>query len=103
MRKLSVYNLPTGDLESAIAQMDTISRQHSSAPGFDFAQVQSDIVSALKDAQTAVQVAAATAGDRTHRAALPRAWSVKYQANEPTPPGYESAVEAYFKALAAEE
>jgi len=103
VRRLSVYNLPTGDLEAAVAQMEAISRQGSTAPGLGFAQVQSDIVSALQDARTAIQVAAGAGGDRTHRNALPRAWSVKYQANEPTPAGYESAVEAYFKALAGEE
>lgn len=100
VRKLSVQNLPTGDLEEAIAAMETIQRNPRRISQARILQVKSDIVSALRDARAAVTASLSANLDRSHRQGEGSGWSVKHHSEESVPPGYESTVEAYFRGLA---
>lgn len=100
MRTLTIHNLPTGDLEEAIAAMDILTARGSNAPGIDLRQVHSDAIASLREAGAAVSAALRSGVDVTRRRGPASDWTVKYQTEERVPPGYEATVEAYFRSLA---
>jgi hypothetical protein len=99
MRELNVRNLPTGDLEDAINKMELIQKYRSTGQGLATKQVASDVISSLKDARTAIKVGV-SAGVEKNAATAKRISVVSHPDNESTPSGYESSVDAYFRALA---
>ncbi len=102
LRKLTVQNLPTGDLEEAIEKMDKLSKYGAKGKGIEFRQIRDDLLSSLMDAKAAVNEAVKSDTDKANT--RKRKDSIfKYSGSESTPPGYEDAVEAYFKSLAENE
>ena len=99
LRELSVRNLPTGDLEDAVNKMEQIQKSRSAGQGLHVKQIQSALLSSLKDAQTVMNAHAAGGAEKT-RASAKRIATIRHQSNEPTPDGYEESVDAYFRALA---
>jgi hypothetical protein len=99
MRELNIRNLPTGDLEEAINKMEQIQKFRSTGQGLQVKQIQSELLSSLKDARTAMK-AAADGGTEKSKVSAKRISTIRQPANEPTPEGYESSVDAYFRALA---
>lgn len=99
LRKLTVQNLPTGDLEDAISKMELLSKYNAKGKGLDFRQAKDDVISSLMDAKTAVNVAVKSDIDK-NAGGKKKDFSFKYNSNENTPAGYEDTVEAYFKSLA---
>lgn len=99
LRELNVRNLPTGDLEEAVNKMELIQKFRSTGQGLQARQVQSDLLSNLKDAQVILNTHA-RGGTEQSGAAVRRASTFRYQGTEPTPEGYEESVDAYFRALA---
>ena len=102
MRTLTVHNLPTADLEDAIAKMGMLAQASGQrAPGVRFADVRNDVLASLRDAQTALQAGVRAGAERSQagkeevRATLP-------ETSESVPFGYERSVQAYFRGLAAE-
>jgi hypothetical protein len=99
MRELNVRNLPTGDLEEAINKMEQIQRLRASGQGLQVRQVQSELLSSLKDARVAMKAGVA-GGTEKNAATAKRVSTIRQPDNEATPEGYESSVDAYFRALA---
>ena len=99
MRELNVRNLPTGDLEESVNKMELIQKYRSTGQGLQVKQVESALLSSLKDARTAMKVGA-TGGAEKSKALSKRISTIRHPNNEPTPDGYESSVDAYFRALA---
>lgn len=99
LRKLTVQNLPTGDLEDAISKMELLSKYNAKGKGLEFKQAKDDVISSLIDAKTAVNVAVKSDIDK-NAGGKKKDYSFKYNSNENTPAGYEDTVEAYFKSLA---
>ncbi|MBP5319409.1 MAG: hypothetical protein J6334_00355 [Kiritimatiellae bacterium] len=100
MRELTVRNLPTGDLEAAIQAMEMIQKYRSTGQGLQLRQVQSELVSRLKDTRT-VLTADRAANTAERQAAGKRAAAVRHhETGEKTPNGYEESVDAYFRRLA---
>ncbi len=99
LRELNVRNLPTGDLEDAVNKMEQIQKNRSAGQGLQVRQIQSSLLSSLKDAQTIMNSKAGGGAEKSH-AATKRIAATRYQSNEPTPDGYEESVDAYFRALA---
>jgi len=99
MRELNVRNLPTGDLEEAINKMELIQKYRSTGEGLPIKQVQSELLSSLKDARTALRADVAGGTDR-RTATAKRISTIRQPVHETTPDGYESSVDAYFRALA---
>jgi hypothetical protein len=99
LRKLTVQNLPTGDLEDAISKMELLSKYNSKGKGLEFRQAKDDVISSLMDAKTAVNVAVKSDVDKS-TVGKKKDFQFKYNSNENTPAGYEDTVEAYFKSLA---
>jgi len=99
LRELNVRNLPTGDLEDAVSKMELIQKYRSAGQGLQVRQIQSDLLSSLKDAQTVMSSKALGGAEKSHTATK-RVSAIRYQGNEPTPDGYEESVSAYFRALA---
>jgi hypothetical protein len=99
LRELNVRNLPTGDLEEAVNKMELIQKFRSTGQGLQARQVQSDLLSNLKDARVILNTQA-RGGAEQSGAAVRRASTFRYQGTEPTPEGYEESVDAYFRALA---
>lgn len=99
MRELNVRNLPTGDLEEAINKMEQIQKYRSTGQGLQAKQVQSELLSSLKDARVAMRAGAAGGAEKRSSTAK-RISTIRQPNNEPTPEGYESSVDAYFRALA---
>jgi hypothetical protein len=102
LRKLTVRNLPTGDLEEAISKMELLSKYNARGKGVEFRQVRDDLLSSLIDAKTAVNEAVKSDTDKS-TAKRKKDNFFKYNGNENTPSGYEDTVEAYFKSLAEGE
>ncbi len=102
LRKLTVQNLPTGDLEEAISKMELLSKYNAKGRGLEFRQVRDDLLSSLIDAKTAVNEAVKSDTDK-NIAKRRKDNFFKYSGNESTPSGYEDTVEAYFKSLAEGE
>ncbi len=104
MRELTVRNLPTGDLEEAIHAMDLIQKYRSAGQGLQLRQVQSELLSRLKDTRT-VLTSGAAAGTAERQAVNKRAPSatLRHETGEKTPGGYEDSVDAYFRRLAEPE
>lgn len=102
MRELNVRNLPTGDLESAITKMEKIQKYRSAGQGLQMRQVQSELLSSLKDASLAIKAGASGGAEKSRAKTKPVA-TVRHVSNEPTPEGYETSVDAYFRALAEPE
>jgi hypothetical protein len=100
LRKLTVQNLPTGDLEDAISKMEQLSKYNSKGKGLNFRQAKDDVISSLLDAKSAVNEAVKSDIDK-NAGKKKKDFSFKYNSNENTPAGYEDTVEAYFKSLAA--
>ena len=99
LRKLTVQNLPTGDLEEAISKMELLSKYNAKGKGLNFRQAKDDVISSLIDAKTAVNVAVKSDIDK-NEGRKKKDFTFKYNSNENTPAGYEDTVEAYFKSLA---
>ncbi len=102
LRKLTVQNLPTGDLEEAISKMKIISKNNSKGRGLEFRQVREDILSSLMDAKTAINEAVKSDIDKNNFKKGKDNF-FKYNGKENTPSGYEDTVDAYFKSLAEGE
>ncbi|MFZ2653367.1 MAG: hypothetical protein WAX69_00485 [Victivallales bacterium] len=102
LRRLTVQNLPTGDLEDAISKMELLSKYNVKGKGIEFRQVKDDLLSSLIDAKTAVNVAVKSDVDK-NIAKKKKDNFFKYNGNENTPSGYEDTVESYFKSLAEGE
>ncbi len=102
MRELNVRNLPTGDLEEAVNKMELIQKYRSTGQGLQVKQVASELLSSLKDARTAMKVGATGSAEKS-TAQNKRISTIRHPSNEPTPDGYESSVDAYFRALAEPE
>jgi len=102
LRKLTVQNLPTGDLEEAISKMDLISKSNTKGKGLELRQVKDDVLSSLIDAKTAINEAVKSDTEK-NIAKRKKDNFFKYNGNESTPSGYEDTVEAYFKSLAQGE
>lgn len=96
VRELSVHNLPTGDLETAVALMETLTRRGGG--GLAPVQVRREIVGALKDADRVIRAAAESGVERSRRRAAP-SWVTKQERPDRIPEGYEAPVDAYFEAL----
>ncbi|MCH2176830.1 MAG: DUF4175 domain-containing protein [Lentisphaeria bacterium] len=98
LRTLTVHNLPTGDLEEAINQMDLIARQEQNASGIEIRQVQSDVVSALKESRAAVNQAiknrAVTLKEKQQKSV-----DFQYEQQEQIDADFQQPVDEYFKAL----
>lgn len=99
LRELHMRNLPTGDLEDAVQKMALIQKYASTGQGLELRQVRSDLLSTLKDAQTAVHSHVAGGMEQTHQN-KPRITTIHYSGSEPTPKGYETVIESYFRVLA---
>ena len=99
LRELNVRNLPTGDLEEAVNKMELIQKFSSTGSGLQVRQVQSELLSSLKDARTAIQSSAVGGIERSEARSL-KVSSIRHPENESTPAGYEESVDAYFRALA---
>jgi len=99
MRELNVRNLPTGDLEDAVNKMELIQKYRSTGQGLQVKQVASEMLSSLKDARTAMKVGVSSGAEKT-AAQAKRISTIRHPDNESTPGGYESSVDAYFRALA---
>ncbi|NQZ68690.1 MAG: hypothetical protein HRT89_11550 [Lentisphaeria bacterium] len=99
LRKLSVQNLPTGDLEEAINNMELISKNNTSAPGLKVKQVKSDVVSSMKEARATLIKSMKANVDKSKKKKSKLA-TIKYQSNEKLPAAYQDTVDAYFSALA---
>lgn len=102
MRELNVRNLPTGDLEEAVNKMELIQKYRSTGQGLQVKQVASEMLSSLKDARTAMKVGV-NSGTEKNTIQAKRISTIRHPVNEPTPDGYESSVDAYFRALAEPE
>ena len=102
MRELNIRNIPTGDLEEAINKMEQIQKFRASGQGLQVKQIQSELLSSLKDARTAMKAGAA-GGTEKSKVTAKRISTIRQPANENTPEGYESSVDAYFRALAEPE
>ena len=102
MRELNVRNLPTGDLEDAVNKMELIQKYRAAGQGLQVRQVQSELLSSLKDVKT-VMNARVAGGEEKSIVSPKRISTIRYQSNEPTPDGYEESVDAYFRALAEPE
>jgi hypothetical protein len=102
MRELNIRNIPTGDLEEAINKMELIQKFRASGQGLQVKQVQSELLSSLKDARAAMKSGAA-GGTEKSKVTSKRISTIRQPANESTPEGYESSVDAYFRALAEPE
>jgi hypothetical protein len=102
LRELNVRNLPTGDLEDAVNKMELIQKYHASGQGLQARQIQSALVSSLKDAQTAIKTGAGGDAEKSSASAK-RVSTIRHPENETTPEGYEESVDAYFRALAEPE
>jgi hypothetical protein len=99
MRELNVRNLPTGDLEEAINKMELIQKYRSTGQGLQVKQVQSELLSSLKDARAALKTGV-DGGMEKRASTSKRIATIRQPSNEATPEGYESSVDAYFRALA---
>ncbi len=99
LRELNVRNLPTGDLEEAVNKMEQIQKFGSSGSGLRVRQIQSELISTLKDARTVIKSSAAGGVERSNARRVKIA-TIRHPENELTPAGYEESVEAYFRALA---
>ncbi len=99
LRELNVRNLPTGDLEEALNKMEQIQRFAASGSGLQVRQIQSELLSSLKDARVAVRSGAAGGVEKSAARGL-KVSNVRHSDNENTPAGYEESVDAYFRALA---
>ena len=99
IRELNVRNLPTGDLEEAVNKMEQIQKFSSSGSGLKVRQVQSELISSLKDARMAIRSSAAGGVERSEVRGLSVS-TIRHPENESTPAGYEESVDAYFRALA---
>jgi len=102
MRELTVRNLPTGDLEEAVNKMELIQKYRATGQGLQVKQVASELLSSLKDARTAMK-AGVNSGLEKSTAQAKRISTIRHPNNESTPDGYESSVDAYFRALAEPE
>ncbi len=102
MRELTVRNLPTGDLEEAVNKMELIQKYRATGQGLQVQQVTSELLSSLKDARTAMK-AGVNSGVEKSAAQTKRISTISHPNNESTPDGYESSVDAYFRALAEPE
>ncbi len=102
MRELSVRNLPTGDLEEAVNKMEQIQKIRPSGQGLQTRQVRSELLSSLKDARAAMK-AGVSGGAEKGGGTAKCVSTIRHPSNEPTPEGYESSVDAYFRALADPE
>ncbi len=99
LRELTVRNLPTADLEEAVNKMELIQRANPSGEGLQLRQVRNEMLASLRDARTALATGAAAAGEA--RAASARSVStIRALSHETAPDGYETSVDAYFRALA---
>lgn len=99
LRELNVRNLPTGDLEEAVNKMELIQKYRATGQGLLAKQVQSELVSNLKDARAATG-AGVVGGAEKSGASAKRISTIRHPDNESTPDGYEESVDAYFRALA---
>lgn len=99
LRELNVRNLPTGDLEEAVNKMEQIQRLGSSGRGLHVRQIQSELISTLKDARTTISSGVMGGVERTKKMNLKVA-TVRHPDHESTPAGYKESVDAYFHALA---
>jgi len=102
MRELNVRNLPTGDLEEAVNKMELIQKYRSTGQGLQTKQIASELVSSLKDARTAMRASVSSGAEKSNAQAK-RISTIRHPDNESTPDGYESSVDAYFRALAEPE
>ncbi len=102
LRKLTVQNLPTGDLEEAISKMEQLSKYNVKGKGLEFRQVRDDMLSSLIDAKTAVGAAVKSDVDKNSSRKM-KGNFFKYDGKESTPSGYEDTVESYFRSLAEGE
>ena len=102
LRELNVRNLPTGDLEEAVNKMDQIQKYRASGQGLQVKQVQSELISSLKDARTAMGAGVIGGAEKSNSSAK-RISTIRHPDNESTPDGYEESVDAYFRALAEPE
>ena len=102
MRELNVRNLPTGDLEEAVNKMELIQKYRSTGQGLQTKQIASELVSSLKDARTAMRTSVSSGAEKSNAQAK-RISTIRHPDNESTPDGYESSVDAYFRALAEPE
>ncbi len=99
LRELNVRNLPTGDLEEAVNKMELIQKYRASGQGLQAKQIQSELMSNLKDARTAMGTGTVGGTEKSATSAK-RISSIRHPDNESTPDGYEESVDAYFRALA---
>ena len=99
LRELNVRNIPTGDLEEAVNKMELIQKYRATGQGLQAKQVQSELISSLKDARTAMG-AGVTGGSEKSGNLTKRISTIRHPDNESTPDGYEESVDAYFRALA---
>ena len=99
LRELNVRNLPTGDLEEAVNKMELIQKYRATGQGLQAKQVQSEMMSNLKDARAAMG-AGVVGGLEKSGASAKRISTIRHPDNESTPTGYEESVDAYFRALA---
>jgi hypothetical protein len=99
LRELNVRNLPTGDLEEAVNKMELIQKYKATGQGLQAKQVQSELISNLKDARTAMG-SGVIGGSEKSGGTAKRISAIRHPDNEATPDGYEESVDAYFRALA---
>ncbi len=99
LRELNVRNLPTGDLEEAVNKMEHIQKFSTTGSGLQVRQVQSELISSLRDARMAIRSSAAGGIERSEVRGL-KVSTIHHPENESTPVGYEESVDAYFRALA---
>ena len=99
LRELNVRNLPTGDLEESVNKMELIQKYRSTGQGLQAKQIQSELLSSLKDARAAMGAGVVGGAEKSGGSAK-RISTIRHQDNESTPDGYEESVDAYFRALA---
>jgi hypothetical protein len=99
LRELNVRNLPTGDLEESVNKMELIQKYRSTGQGLQAKQIQSQLLSNLKDARAAMGAGVVGGAEKSGGSAK-RISTIRHPDNESTPDGYEESVDAYFRALA---
>jgi hypothetical protein len=82
--------------------MELIQKYRSTGQGLQVKQVASELISSLKDARI-VMKSGVSGGAEKSNAQNKRISTISHPNNEATPDGYETSVDAYFRALAEPE
>lgn len=97
--RLRAYNLPSGDLESAIGAMKRVEKAARSADGLGLRTAYSLAVDALHDARKTVHFQTGLHRERSKLSAWERE-QILVGLRDASPRGYEEMVAAYFRLLA---